>query len=90
MGIFFYVGGLRYFFKIDNFFAYTCPNHSRVGAIDNPDRFDDVLHPYYILEAIENFFDTNFGLCILRNWLEIAFVAVFKAFISNFLFYNLY
>ena len=84
------MGVVREFFKIDNFFTYTCPNHSRVGAIDSPDRFDDVLHPYYILEALEIFSGATFSSFVLEKWLKMAFFAVFKAFISNFLYYNLY
>ena len=55
LGIFFW-GGCRNFGKLVNIVTYTCPNHSRVGAIDSPDRLEHVLHPYCILEAIENFF----------------------------------
>ena len=29
------------------------PNRSEVGAIDNPDRFEQVFDPYYILEVPE-------------------------------------
>ena len=84
-------GGLRYFFKIDNFFTYTCPNHSRVGAIDSPDRSEHVLHPYYILEALENFFGHDIFIIRPRNMAKNGFFfAVFKAFINNFLYYNLY
>ena len=34
-----------------NIFTYTCPNHSGVGAIDSPDRFEHVFEPYYIRKA---------------------------------------
>ena len=52
----FFMGGVREFFKIDNIFTYTYPNHSGVGAIDTPDRFEYAINPYYILEALKNIF----------------------------------
>ena len=39
-----------------NIFTYTCRNHSGVGAIDSPDRFEHVFDPYYILEVLEKIF----------------------------------
>ena len=39
-----------------NIFTYTCPNHSGVGAIDSPDRFEHVSNQYYILEVPGKFF----------------------------------
>ena len=61
--------------KIDNILTYTCPNHSGVGVIDK------------VLEKIS---DTKFSLSDLKKCLKIVFFGVFKAFISNFLYYNLY
>ena len=43
-----------------NILRYTCPNHSGVGAIGSPDRFEHVLHPYYILEVFEKNLGTRF------------------------------
>ena len=54
MGIF--LGGGRPFWKMINIFAYTSPNRSGVGAIDNPDRFEPVFDTYYIPEASEKIF----------------------------------
>ena len=33
-----------------------CPDRSGVGAIDNPDRFEQVFDTYYISEASEKIF----------------------------------
>ena len=45
-----------------NIFACTCPNRSGVGAIDNPDRFEQVFHPYYILEVPEKIFTRDISM----------------------------
>ena len=39
-----------------NIFAYTCPNRSGIGAIDNPDQFEQVFDAYYISEVSKIFF----------------------------------
>ena len=39
-----------------NIFAYTSPNRSGVGAIDNPDQFEQVFDTNYIPEASEKIF----------------------------------
>ena len=44
------------FFKMINIFACTCPNRSGVGAIDNPDRFEQVFDTYYLPETSEKIF----------------------------------
>ena len=49
-------GGCRPFFKMINIFACTCPNRSGVGAIDNPDRFEQAFVQYYIPEDPEKNF----------------------------------
>ena len=53
---FFLVGGCRPFRKMVNIFAYTCPNRSGVGAINNPDRSEQVFDAYYISEASKKIF----------------------------------
>ena len=63
MGIFL-GGGWDSFFKKVNIFTYTCPNHSGVGAIDSPDRFEHVFDPYYTLEVHEKSFE--FDISIVR------------------------
>ena len=56
-GSFFFMGGgCRPFWKMINIFAYTSPNRSGVGAIDNPDRFEQVFDTYYIPETSEKIF----------------------------------
>ena len=73
-----------------NIFTYTCPNHSGVGAIDSPDRFEHVFDPYYTLEVLEKIFKHEISIVRPQKLAKIVFFGVFKAFISNFLYYNLY
>ena len=58
--------------------------------MDTPDPFEHVLYPYYILEVLEKISATTFRLSVLKNCLKIAFFSLFKVFIINFLYYNLY
>ena len=51
----FFRGG-RPFFKTINIFAFTCANRSGVGAIDNPDRFEQAFDTYYLTEVSEKIF----------------------------------
>ena len=56
-GSFFFRGGVcRPFRKMVNIFAYTCPNRSGVGAINNPDRSEQVFDAYYISEVSKKIF----------------------------------
>ena len=41
---------------MNNIFGCTCPNRSEVGAIDNPDQFEQVFDTYYIPETSEKIF----------------------------------
>ena len=77
MGIFFFRGGGGKFFKIDNIFTYTCPNRSRVGAIDTPDRFEHVFDPYYILEALKNIFGHEILIVRPQKWAKNSVFLVF-------------
>ena len=61
-----------------NIFACTCPNRSGVGAIDNPDRFEQVFDPYYILEVLEKFFMHDISMVRRQKMLIFG---VLKAFI---------
>ena len=45
-----------------NIFAYTSPNHSGVGAIDNLDRFEQVFDTYYIPETSEKIFTDDISM----------------------------
>ena len=45
-----------------NIFAYTSPYRSGVGAIDKPDRFEQVFYTSYIPEAVENIFMENISI----------------------------
>ena len=88
VGIFvFRGGGCGPFWKVINIFACTCPNRSGAGAIDNPDRFEQVLDPYYILEVPEKIFTHNISM--IRRQKMVIF-GVLNVFISNCTYYNLY
>ena len=50
------MGGGRPFRKMVNIFAYMCPNRSGVGAINNPDRSEQVFDAYYISEVSKKIF----------------------------------
>ena len=67
----------RAFWKVINIFACTCPNWSEVGAIDNPDRFEQDFDPYYILEVPEKIFTHNISM-VRRQ--EMLIFGVLKAF----------
>ena len=48
--------GCQTFWKMVSIFTQTCPNHTGVGAIDNPDRFEDVFDPHCVQEVLEKLF----------------------------------
>ena len=74
-------------FSMVSFFAYTCPNRSGADVIDNPDRFEQVFDPYYILEVLEKIFTHDISMVRRQKMLIFG---VLKAFISKFTYYNLY
>ena len=80
-------GGCRPFFKMINIFACTCPNRSGVGAIDNPDRFEQAFVQYYIPEDPENFFTHDISM-VRRQ--KMSIFDVLKTFISKITYYTLY
>ena len=85
---FFFRGGVwGPFFKMINIFACTCPNRSGVGAIDNPDRFEQAFVQYYIPEDPENFFTHDISM--LRRQ-KMRIFDVLKTFISKITYYTLY
>ena len=67
MGIFLGGGFAETVFKIVNIFKYTSPNHSGGSAIDSPDRFEHALHPYCILEVLENVFGHEIWIVRSQN-----------------------
>ena len=72
---------------MSNIFGCTCPNHSGVGAIDNPDRFEQAFDTYYLTEVSEK----NFTDGILMDHPQKMYsFCVLKAFISNFTYYKRY
>ena len=87
-GIFFFRGGVwGPFFLMINIFACTCPNRSGVGAIDNPDRFEQAFVQYYIPEDPENFFTHDISM-VRRQ--KMSIFDVLKTFISKITYYTLY
>ena len=62
MGIFLGGGEWGTFWKMSNTFVYTSPNRSGVGAIDNPDPFEQVFDTYYIPNASEKIFMDDISL----------------------------
>ena len=70
-----------------NFFPSACPNRSGVGAIDSPDRFEQVLDQGYIPEVSEQIFTHDISM-ICRQ--KMVIFGVLKVFISNFTYDNLY
>ena len=88
---FFFRGGLGAIvgrpFSMVSFFTCTTPIRSRVGAIDKPDRFEQVFDPYYILEVPEKIFTHDISMVRRQKMLIFG---VLKAFISKFTYYNLH
>ena len=70
-----------------NIFICRCPNRAGVGAIDEPDRSEQVLDQRYIPDVSEKIFTHDISM--IRRQKTFIF-DVFKAFISNFTYYNLY
>ena len=64
----FFLGwGCRPSSKMSNIFGCTCPNHSGVGAIDNPEWFEQTCDKYYLTEVSEKNSRTAFRWAILRK-----------------------
>ena len=70
-----------------SFFTCARPNRSRVGAIDKPDRLEQVFDQYDITEDPEKNFTNDFS--IVGHEKMIIF-GVFDDFTSNFTYYDLY
>ena len=79
--------GVQAVLKSDQYFRLYVPNRSRVGAIDNPDRFKQVFDPYYILEVLEKIFTHDISMVRRQKMLIFG---VLKTFRSKFTYYNLY
>ena len=86
LGVFFR-GGCRPSSKMSNIFGCTCPNHSGVGAIDNPDRFEQAFDTYYLTEVSEKIFTDDISMDHPQKMYNFC---VLKAFISNFTYYKRY
>ena len=87
MGIFFRERKWGTFCNMVNIFTCRCPNLSAVGAIDYPDRFEQVLDTYYIPEASEKVFTDDISM--VRPQKMYIFDDL-RTFISNFTYCNLY
>ena len=64
-----------------------CPNRSGVGAIDSPDRLEQVLDQRYIPEVSEKNFTHDISM--IRRQKMVIF-GLLKVLICNFTYYNLY
>ena len=69
-----------------NIFICRRPNRSGIGAIDDPDRFEQVSDQRYITDVFEIFFSQD--ILMIRRQKTLIF-DVLKAFMSNFTYYNL-
>ena len=70
-----------------NIFICRCPNRSGVGAIDDPDRSEQVSDQHYIPDVSEKIFTNDTSM--IRHQKPLIF-DVLKAFTSKFTYYNLY
>ena len=70
-----------------NIFLCRCPNRAGVGAIDEPDRSEQVLVQCHIPDVSEKFFTHDISM--IRRQKMVIF-GVLKVFTSNFTYYNLY
>ena len=70
-----------------NIFPSTCPNRSGVGAIDNPDRFEQDFSQYYIPEDPEKIFMHDISM-VRRQ--KMSIFDVLKTFISKITYYKIY
>ena len=70
-----------------NIFICRCPNRAGVGAIDEPDRSEQVLDQRYIPDVSEKIFTHDISM--IRRQKTLIFDAL-KAFTSNFTYYNLH
>ena len=70
-----------------NIFICRCPNRAGVGAIDEPDRSEQVLDQRYIPDVPEKIFTHDISM--IRRQKTLVF-NVLKALISNFTYYDLY
>ena len=70
-----------------NIFICRCPNRSGVGAIDDPDRSEQVPDQCYTPDVSEKIFTHDISM--IRRQKTLIF-DVLKVFTSNFTYYNLY
>ena len=70
-----------------NIFKCRCPDRSGVGAIDHPDRFEQVSDQHYIRDVSEKIFTHDISMIRRQKTL---ICDVLKAFMSNFTYYNIY
>ena len=85
-GFFFRRGKWGNFCNMANIFTCRRPNGLGGGAIDHPDRSEQVPDQHYIPDVSENFFKDDISMVHRQK----TFIfGVLKAFISNFTYYNL-
>ena len=88
VGICFFKGGVASVFEKWSISSLVRgSNRSGVRAIDNPDQFEQVFDPYYILEVPEKIFTHDISM-VRRQ--KLLIFDILKVFISKFTYYNLY
>ena len=88
VGIYFFRRGIwGIFCNMTNIFICRCPNRSGVGAIDDPDRSEQVPDQCYTPDVSEKIFTHDISM--IRRQKTLIF-DVLKVFTSNFTYYNLY
>ena len=78
---------MRYFCNMANIFTFRRPNRLGGGAIDHPDRSEQVPGQHYIPDVTEKIFKHDISM--IRRQKTFIF-GVFKDLISNFTYYKLY
>ena len=64
--------------KMSNIFGCTCPNHSEVGAIDNPDQCKQTFDTYYPSEVSENIFTDKISMDHPQKMYSFCVLKAFK------------
>ena len=72
-GFFLGCGNEGFFSIMVNIFTCRCPNRSGVGAIDSPDRFEQVLDQRYIPEVFEKIFTHDISMIRRQKTLTFMF-----------------
>ena len=72
-------GILFHLFSLVSFFAYTGPDWSEYGAIDKPDRFEQVFDQYDIVEDSKKVFTQDFSMIDRQKMFILGILKVLQA-----------